>query len=195
MTGEHTVPEFAQRLPKTRAAVLYAERMHDGQRRQVDGAPFILHPLEVASLLNEIGEPDYVIAAGVLHDTLEKTDATAAELSQRFGSRVTTLIQAVTEDGRISGYAHRKAALRDQVNHSGRQALIVFAADKLSKARELRLADTAVTPLRRRLKHDRACLQLLHAHLPGFPLVQSLQNELAAIPDPAPRRRRLTNTG
>ena len=49
--------------------------MHAGQRRQLDGAPFIEHPLEVAAILHDAGAPDHVIAAGILHDTLEKTDA------------------------------------------------------------------------------------------------------------------------
>jgi (p)ppGpp synthase/HD superfamily hydrolase len=194
MIGEHGVPEFAKSLPKTRAAIAYAERMHDGQRRKVDGAPFIVHPVEVASLLHECGAPDDVIAAGVLHDTLEKTDASVAELTLRFGPRVTALIQAVTEDRRIRGYARRKSALRTQVIDSGREALIVFCADKLSKARELALGDTRATPLRRRnLRQYRACLEMLQAQLGDFPLVQSLQAELAAIPDPAPPRRKLTN--
>jgi (p)ppGpp synthase/HD superfamily hydrolase len=196
VVGEDHVPDFAKRLPTTRAALAYAARKHDGQRRQVDGNPFILHPLEVASLLHQSGAPDRVIAAGVLHDTLEKTDATAAELSQRFGARVTALVLAVSEDDRISGYGHRKAALRDQVIHCGREALIVFAADKLSKVRELRLVATAATPVRRRrLTHYHACLHLLQDHLPDSPLVQALQTELADIPEPTPRRRTLASAG
>lgn len=63
-------PTFV-RLPQTQAAIEYAERMHAGQRR-TDGTPFILHPLEVASLLLYVGAPDHLIAAGVLHDVLEK---------------------------------------------------------------------------------------------------------------------------
>jgi (p)ppGpp synthase/HD superfamily hydrolase len=53
--------------------VVYARWVHRGQRRQVDGAPFIEHSLEVALLLYRAGAPDHVIAAGVLHDVLETT--------------------------------------------------------------------------------------------------------------------------
>jgi hypothetical protein len=74
-------PAFA-RVPQTRAAIEYAERRHAGQRR-ADGAPFILHPLEVAALLHDRGAADHLIAAGVLHDVAEKADGTAPELRER----------------------------------------------------------------------------------------------------------------
>jgi (p)ppGpp synthase/HD superfamily hydrolase len=116
--------------------------MHAGQRR-ADGTPFILHPLEVASLLYYAGAPDHLVAAGVMHDLIEKTDATAADLLERFGPRITGLVLAVSDDDRIAGYAKRKAALRQHVAGAGGDALTLFAADKLSKLRELH-RDTAV---------------------------------------------------
>jgi len=75
-----------ERASADTAALMYAERMHAGQRR-ADGTPFILDPLEVASLLFYAGPPDHLIAAGVMHDLIKKTDASAADLRERFGSR------------------------------------------------------------------------------------------------------------
>jgi (p)ppGpp synthase/HD superfamily hydrolase len=162
--------------------------MHDGQRRHADGAPFILHPLEVGALLRRTGAPDHVIAAGVLHDTLEKTSAELSELSVRFGSRTAALVLAVTENDRITGYARRKAALREQVAAAGPEALLVFAADKLSKVRELHLGATPPVSVRsRKLRHYRHCLVLLQHHLPDSPLVAALAAELERLPQPAPR--------
>jgi (p)ppGpp synthase/HD superfamily hydrolase len=176
--------EFSRALPKTQVAVEYARRLHEGQRRQADGQPFILHPLEVGALLYQVGASDDVVAAGLLHDTLEKSDAAEAELSRIFGARVTRLVRAVTEDDRIKGYAHRKAALRDQVAHAGDEALMLFAADKVSKARELSLgAGIGVTVRRRRLTNYRRCLALLQERLPDFPLVGILQRELEMLTD------------
>jgi (p)ppGpp synthase/HD superfamily hydrolase len=157
------MPTFVERLPQTRAAMAYAERMHGGQRR-ADGTPFILHPVEVASLLYYSGAPDPLIAAGVMHDLIEKSDATPADLRERFGPRITGLVLAVSDDDRIAGYAKRKAALRQQVAGAGDEALTLFAADKLSKLRELRretvvdstdrAAPSRVRQLRaRRLRH------------------------------------------
>src|SRR5690348_16112200 len=103
----------------TRAALSYAEERHAGQRRQADGAPFIEHPVEVAWLLYRAGAPDDVIAAGLLHDTIEKTGADLTELRDRFGAHTAALVAAVSEDPAISAYARRKAALRDQVAAAG----------------------------------------------------------------------------
>ena len=157
------------------AALAYAVEQHAGQRRAGDGAPFVLHPIEVATLLADVGAPDHVVAAGVLHDTIEKTSTEAEDLHQRFGARVAALVVALSEDPAISGYSARKAALRDQVEAAGDEALMVFAADKLSKARELRLtfarapqAGRRTPPLARRgskasrkLAHYRHCAELL----------------------------------
>jgi (p)ppGpp synthase/HD superfamily hydrolase len=144
------LPAFVQRFPITAAALAYAEHLHAGQTRAADGADFIEHPLEVATLLYEAGAPDDVVAAGVLHDTLEKTEADAAALRPRFGDRITNLVLAVTEDDRIGDFAARKAALVEQVAQAGPEAQMVFAADKVSKVRELRLKalDARVTRAR-----------------------------------------------
>ncbi len=191
MIGARRTPTLAHGLPQTPAAIAYAAQKHAGQRRG-DGTPFILHPLEVASLLYHVGAADDVIAAGVLHDLIEKGDVTAAELRQRFGSRVTSLVLAVSDDDRITGYGERKAALRRQVAGAGKDALTLFAADKLSKLRELRreaAADSAagtapgqVRKLRaRRLRHYRRSLALLEERIPESPLVRELRDELHAL--------------
>jgi (p)ppGpp synthase/HD superfamily hydrolase len=185
------MPTFVEGLPQTRAALAYAERLHGGQRR-ADGTPFILHPLEVASLLYYSGAPDHLIAAGVMHDLIEKSDATPADLRERFGQRITGLVLAVSDDDRIAGYAKRKAALRQQVARAGEEALTLFAADKLSKLRELRretavdstdsAAPNRVRELRaRRLRHYQRSLALLGERLHDSPLVQELRDELAML--------------
>jgi (p)ppGpp synthase/HD superfamily hydrolase len=185
------MPTFAEGLPQTQAAMAYAERMHGGQRR-ADGTPFILHPLEVASLLYDNGAPDHLIAAGVMHDLIEKSDATPADLRERFGPRITELVLAVSDDGRITGYGKRKAALRRQVAGAGEEALTLFAADKLSKLRELRretavdsaasAAPARVRELRaRRVRHYQRSLALLEERLHDSPLVRELRGELTML--------------
>ena len=191
MTGSRRLSDVAARLPRTRAALEYAERQHAGQRRSSDGAPFIEHPLEVGWLLYRAGAPDHVIAAGVLHDVLEKTGVSAADLRARFGSRIAELVTAVSEDQTIPGYRRRKAALRRQAATAGPDALMIFAADKISKVRELRaavsmahsrherVADSLVPP--RRLTHLHQCLEVLEERLRDSPLVQQLAVELTEL--------------
>jgi (p)ppGpp synthase/HD superfamily hydrolase len=173
-------------LPRSRAALAYAEEQHAGQRRKIDGAPFIMHPIEVASLLYDAGVGDDVIAAGLLHDTIEKSGADRAELRRRFGTRTAALVAAVTEDAHIEGYATRKAALRRQAEAAGREAMMVFAADKVSKVRELPIelphseADTVSRTRQRNLSHYRHSLEMLERHLADSPLVSQLRAELEA---------------
>jgi len=172
------------RLPKTRAALAYAEERHAGQRRKADGAPFIEHPVEVAWLLYRAGAPDDVVAAGVLHDTVEKTGASVGELHERFGAHTASLVAAVSEDPEISGYARRKAALRDQVAAAGPEAQMVFAADKISKIRELRSSRSHPKLPQRRLTHYRRCLELLERLLADSPLVVQLRTEFDRVAVP-----------
>ena len=171
------IPSWSRRRPMARAALQYARGAHAGQLRKADGAPFIRHPREVASLLYDAGAPDHLIAAGALHDVIEKTGVGASELRKRFGSKIARLVLAVSEDQRITGYTARKAALRDQVAKAGEEALMLFAADKISKARELRY-EGAGAPRSRRLAHYQRCLALLQEHLPHSPLVAQLREEL-----------------
>lgn len=186
MGGPSCFPTFSQDLPLSQAAAAYAEEIHAGQRRG-DGSPFIEHPLEVASLLRDVHAPDHLVAAGVLHDLIEKSDATVADLNDLFGPQVTALVLSVTDDDRIHGYARRKATLRRQVAGAGEEALTLFAADKLSRLRELRRearADsgdgaTAVRePRARRVRHYLRSLALLEERLPQSPLVRDLRAEL-----------------
>src|SRR5947209_7534214 len=173
-------------LSRTREAVVYAAQLHAGQLRAEDGAPFIVHPLEVACLLYDAGASDQMIAAGLLHDVIEKTDADAEDLSARFGSSIASLVLALTEDQRIIGYDARKAALCEQVVTAGRDAQMVFAADKISKVRELgcayaRSGDHSARSVRlndRRLAYYRRCLQLLEELLAGSSLVIELRTKV-----------------
>lgn len=194
MVGKGNSPDLPPSFEQACAAIAYARHEHAGQQRAADGAPFIEHPIEVAMLLYRAGAPDAVIAAGALHDTLEKTAATGSELRARFGEQVAELVAAVSEDEAIPRYAHRKAALRGQVADAGQEALLVFAADKLSKVREIHLAGPGAPSRRaRRLNHYRRSLELLEERLPGSPLVDELRAELDSLP-PAPKRA-LANTG
>jgi (p)ppGpp synthase/HD superfamily hydrolase len=189
------LPAFVKGLPLTEAALAYAERLHAGQPRAVDGAPFILHPLEVASLLYYAGATDSVVAAGVLHDVIEDTAAAASDLQGRFGRRVTDLVVAVSEDGSIVDFDLRKAALRAQVAASGHDALLLFAADKISNIRALRVAvdrspegeATPVSP--EKIRHYHRSVELLEELEPDAALVYRLRGELDQLDAALTRRR------
>jgi (p)ppGpp synthase/HD superfamily hydrolase len=186
MSGRRRSPTPWERLPQVRSAAVYAARKHAGQRRS-DGTPFIQHPREVAGLLYDAGAAGRVIAAGLLHDVLEKASVGASELDTRFGPEITALVVAVSDDPRIHGYVARKAALRHQVADAGDEALAVFAADKISKLRELEREATVGPRVRtqesraRRLQNYERSLAMLQERLPTSPLVHELSDELASL--------------
>jgi (p)ppGpp synthase/HD superfamily hydrolase len=184
LASEDKHPAFARRLPLTRAALAFADERHAGQRREADDAPFVTHPIEVASLLNDAGYPDHVIAAGALHDVIEDTDTEPREISDRFGSKVALLVTAVTDNPSIEDKAERKAALRSQVARAGEEAVAVFAADKISKARELRLRGSRErfdSDTRAKIEHYEASLEMLEELMPGHAFVDQLRTELEAV--------------
>jgi (p)ppGpp synthase/HD superfamily hydrolase len=173
-----------EELPLAQDAIDFARSRHEGQRRDADDAPFVVHPLEVAILLRDAGYPDHVVATGALHEVLEDTDVDKDELQERFGPEVAELVEDLTDDPSIEDQQERRAALRRQVAESGETAAAVFAADKISKTRELRmkaergqLGDDSAP----KLAHYRESLGMLEDVLPGSELVVCLRAELEQL--------------
>lgn len=131
------------------------------------------HPLAVARLLRDDGQPPTLVTAGLLHDLLEDTDVSADELRERFGPEVTRLVEALTQDPSISDYAERKAALRRQILDAGREAATVALADKAAKIESLNLP-----PKQRQLEHYRATLEGIEKRYGGSPLSERVRSEL-----------------
>jgi GTP pyrophosphokinase len=77
-------------------AYVYAMRQHSRQRR-ANGDPYFSHPLEVAAILTDLRLDDATIATALLHDTIEDTDATRAEIDQMFGSEIGRLVEGLTK--------------------------------------------------------------------------------------------------
>jgi hypothetical protein len=185
--------------PLAQRALAFAAQCHSGQRRVVDGRPFITHPLEVARLLRDAGCLEPVVAAGLLHDVVEHADVREPELRARFGEYVATLVLTVSGDPHIECYRDRKRMLREQVHRAGGNAALVFAADKVSKVRDwpgqlgrrrARLEGVAAgSRVRRRfeeqeamrLEHYGESLAMLESIVPGHALVLLLATELARV--------------
>ena len=81
-------------------AICFAVEKHSGQVRKLADSPYILHPIEVASIVGTMTNDKEVLAAAVLHDTVEDTDATIEEIREKFGKRVSLLVMTETEDKR-----------------------------------------------------------------------------------------------
>ncbi|MGH7246823.1 MAG: RelA/SpoT family protein, partial [Pseudomonadota bacterium] len=81
-------------------AYVYAMRAHGEQKRE-SGDPYISHPLEVAAILAQLKLDDATIAAALLHDTIEDTDATRAEIDRLFGRDIGRLVEGLTKLKRL----------------------------------------------------------------------------------------------
>lgn len=81
-------------------AYTYAEGAHKEQKR-VSGEPYIVHPVEVASILAEMGLDENTIAASLLHDVIEDTEFTYKDLETEFNAEVANLVEGVTKLGKI----------------------------------------------------------------------------------------------
>jgi (p)ppGpp synthase/HD superfamily hydrolase len=177
-------PSFVRDLPLTLSAIEFARERHGEQRRDGDGAPFLLHPLEVASLLERSEYPDYVVAAAVLHDVLEDTDAVPEEIRERFGKDVCELVAVVSDDASVADEEERKDRVRERVRATGGYAPAVYAADKVSKVRELRMLLASGLDLRAaatKLARYRKSLEMLEQTIPGSRVVELLRFELEAL--------------
>jgi GTP pyrophosphokinase len=106
-----------------RRAYQFAAEAHRDQRR-LTGDPYITHPLEVARILTTIQADPATLAAALLHDTVEDTGATLADLRARFGPTVATLVQGVTDLRRLDFTSRQEEQARNL-----RKMLLAMAED------------------------------------------------------------------
>jgi (p)ppGpp synthase/HD superfamily hydrolase len=132
-------PALAPALVRLTQAVDYAARQHIAQRRKGERAePYINHLTEVAALLAEAtdGEDVVLLMGGLLHDTLEDTDATYEDLVDRFGPEVAALVAEVTDDKSLPK-EERKRLQIEKTAAKSRRARLLKLADKTSNLRSL----------------------------------------------------------
>lgn len=136
-------------------ALAFAAEKHCHQRRKDAAAsPYINHPIAVASLLARVGEvqDDEILMAAVLHDTLEDTLTTVAELQTEFGEGVCRWVQAVTDDKTLPK-AVRKQVQIDHAPHLPHAAKLIKLADKICNVQDVSAHPPADWSLARRLDY------------------------------------------
>lgn len=123
-------------------AITFAAQAHNGSYRKGTKIPYILHPMEAAAIVGGMTEDTEIIAAAVLHDTVEDTSATIDQIRDLFGERVAELVAAESEDKRKDRPAgdtwmeRKKEALDRMASHSI-DAKMVALGDKLSNMRAI----------------------------------------------------------
>ena len=117
-----------------------AARLHQGQDRK-SGDPYITHPLAVTTILAELGMNTETLCAALLHDTIEDTDYTLAELRRDFGDDIAALVDGVTKLDKVKyGDAAQAETVRKMVVAMSRdiRVLVIKLADRLHNMRTLR---------------------------------------------------------
>jgi GTP diphosphokinase / guanosine-3',5'-bis(diphosphate) 3'-diphosphatase len=126
-------------LPLILQALEFASLKHRDQRRKDKVAsPYINHPIALANVLVREGgvTEAEVLAAAVLHDTLEDTETTLAELRDAFGERIAAIVQEVTDDKSLPK-AERKRLQIELAPAISREAKLVKLADKICNVRDV----------------------------------------------------------
>lgn len=121
-------------------ACRFAIIKHATQRRKAASAsvvPYVVHTLEAAQILTECGiQDEEVLIAAVLHDTLEDTDTKPEDLKFKFGDRVLSIVQEVTDDPTVDRAAQKRVQVAAAA-HKSYEARLVKCADKTSNMRDL----------------------------------------------------------
>src|SRR2546426_13046 len=122
-------------------AYVYAMKAH-GEQKRASGDPYFSHPLEVAGILTDLKLDDATIAVALLHDTIEDTDATRAEIDEMFGDDIGRLVEGLTKIAKLD-LVSKKAAQGENLRKlllaisSDIRVLLVKLADRLHNMRTL----------------------------------------------------------
>jgi guanosine-3',5'-bis(diphosphate) 3'-pyrophosphohydrolase len=167
------------------AASAFAAHKHRDQRRKgADASPYINHPIAVANVLaNEAGIADpIVLAAALLHDTIEDTATTPQELETEFGPQVAAIVAEVTDDKSLT----KQARKRLQIEHAGtlsQQAKLVKLSDKICNVRDMSHAPPVDWSVERKAEYFIWSKQVVDAMRGASPVLESLfDKEFAARP-------------
>ncbi len=120
-------------------ALSFASRMHSNQRRKGNqDTPYINHPIDVARMLVTTGgiTDSDVLAAAILHDTIEDTEATEEELENLFGKDITKLVLECTDDKSLPKQERKKLQVLS-APHKSPKAKCIKLADKISNVRDV----------------------------------------------------------
>ena len=122
-------------------AIGFAVEKHSGMQRKRNSSPYILHPMEAAVIVGTMTSDEEVLAAAVLHDTVEDTDATIEDITELFGPRVAALVASETENKRPdlpseeSWLIRKEESLENLKNPFDPAVRFLWLGDKLSNMR------------------------------------------------------------
>lgn len=124
-------------------AIIFATKAHSGTTRKGTNVPYIVHPIEAAAIVSAMTDDQEIIAAAVLHDVLEDTEATREDLVAHFGRRIAELVCNESEDKRkdlpaaLTWKTRKQETITFLQTTAGTEAKMLALADKLSNLRAI----------------------------------------------------------
>jgi len=120
-------------------AIRFAAKAHEGQVRKGLRVPYVYHPMDVGRILMDMGCPEELVAAGILHDTVEDTDVTLEVIKEEFGGNVAGIVAEATETEEVTSWKERKEDTIERLKTVSQEALHLICADKFDNLRSIRL--------------------------------------------------------
>jgi (p)ppGpp synthase/HD superfamily hydrolase len=118
-------------------ALQLASKEHKGQVRKHTDIPYITHPIAVGMMLMRAGYSDEIIAAGILHDTVEDTDFTLEDIEREFGSTIAEIVEGCSEPDKSLSWEKRKEHTIEFLKTASVEIRSVACADKLHNIRSI----------------------------------------------------------
>ena len=137
-----------------KAAHFAAVKHRKQKRKDKDKTPYINHPISVAMIISEIGEIDdpEVLAAAILHDTIEDTETSPDELEDKFGKQVRIFVEEVTDDKNLPKIVRKQRQIEHAKELSEGAALIKLG-DKISNVTDITKTPPTEWDVKRRLEY------------------------------------------
>lgn len=125
--------------PLVARAHAFAAEAHGsiGQTRKYTGEPYINHPVEVMEIVRSVEHTEEMLAAALLHDTIEDTPVTREDVEREFGPKVASLVMELTDQCHEGNRAARKAAEATRLGSISSEAQTVKLADFISNTRSI----------------------------------------------------------
>ena len=136
-----------------KAAAFAAEKHRNQRRKDAEASPYINHPIQLAHILVQADiEDPIVLAAALLHDTIEDTNTTFEELEIVFGFEIANIVGECSDDKRL-GKLERKQAQIDHAAKISHRARLVKLADKIANVNDMNDAPPAGWSLERKREY------------------------------------------
>jgi (p)ppGpp synthase/HD superfamily hydrolase len=118
-------------------ALQVASKSHEGQYRKNTDIPYIIHPVAVGMMLLKSGYSEEIVAAGILHDTVEDTPLTLEEIKRDFGAKIAEIVEGSSEPDKSLPWKARKEHTIEFLKTASEDIRAVVCADKLHNIRSI----------------------------------------------------------